>query len=725
MTMKGFGNKDKITKDSSRNYFKNIDKDKLISNAYVLISNGKIKEAEEIYNFLIKNKIYDPRILNNLGNIYLQLKQFNKAILLFEESIKKFPKSMESYTNLASLLTSKGKKDVAKKILNRAIELNPKYLSAYSNLAGIYVGERNFKKAELNLRKSLEINPKDINSLVNLACVLRDLGNSKQAERFLRNALEINPQYDLALINLGAVLSELGEVDEGEFILKKALTINPNSSIAINNLGNIFTKKNKLNEAELCYRKAIQINSNFSLAYNNLGSLLSKKGNLTEAETFTKKAIKHNPKFELAYVNLGSIKIDLDKLSEAEELFLNAIKINENYNYAYTNLFRLYEKTNNTKKLKRTIDSLNNNIVIINEILMYKARIAFREKDYISAKKSITKVSDEWISKTDHHTNILFWSFKAFIEEKNKNYDEAFECFEKSQLNLKYKDCDPKIFQNYIKTYRKNLDSKEYINKNKSTKRCESSTVFLIGFPRSGTTLLDTILRSHPEIDVLEEKPLINSVEQIIKSKYNYSLDELDKLNEKELEFLRNHYLEILKNNCDKNKNAKILIDKFPFQTVSLPLINLLFPNSKIIFTHRNPYDTVLSCFQQSFEPNNAMSNFRSIESASKIYNLTMNMWLDYKTKLDIKYISSKYEDLIEDFDTQILKILNFLDVNWNENIKNYRETAYKRVKINTPSSSQVVQPLYKTSIQKWRNYRKYFENSYKYLDKWVNYFNY
>ena len=79
---------------------------------------------------------------------------------------------------------------------------------------------------------------------------------------------------------------------------------------------------------------------------------------------------------------------------------------------------------------------------------------------------------------------------------------------------------------------------------------------------------------------------------------------------------LLNHYLKILKESCD-NKNAKILIDKFPFQTVCLPLINLLFPNSKIIFTHRNPYDSVLSCFQQSFEPNNAMANFRSIESVS------------------------------------------------------------------------------------------------------------
>ena len=722
--MKGFGENDKTNKKAIEKKTNSFQKDKLISKALSFHSKGKIKEALEIYNFLIKNKIYDPRVINNLGSIYSQLKQFDKAILLFNESIKKFPNSLEAYPNLANVLVINGKSDIAKKILQRAIKLNPNYLMPYSKLASIYVGEGDFEKAELFLRKSVEINSKDINSLVNLSCVLKDLGKPKEAEEFLRNALEINPMHEIALSNLGAVLNDLEKIDEGEQFLKKVLTLNPTSPMALNNLGNILTKKKKNKDAELCYRKAIKCKSNFSLAYNNLGSLLSKQGDLIEAEKFTEKAITYNPKFELAYVNLGSIKIDLDKLSEAEELFLSAIEINNNYNYAFRNLFRLYEKTNNISKLKTKIETFNENKNIINEILMFKARISFREKDFAKAKNLIDQVTNEWIKNTDHSTNLLYWSFRAFIEEKVKNYDEAFKCFEKSQLNLKYEDLNPKIFQNYIHTYRKNLDNKTFKAKKKTSIKNKFSPVFLIGFPRSGTTLLDTILRSHPEIDVLEEKPLINSVEQVIKSKFKCSLDELHKLNIDDVEFLSNHYLKILKNNCD-NKKAKILIDKFPFQTVCLPLINLLFPNSKIIFTHRNPYDTVLSCFQQSFEPNNAMSNFRSIESTSKIYDLTMNMWIGYKTKLNINFITSKYEDLIEDFDTHISRILNFLDVEWNDNIKNYRDTAYKRGKINTPSSSQVVQPLYKSSIDKWKNYEKYFKSSHKYLEKWLSFFNY
>ena len=236
---------------------------------------------------------------------------------------------------------------------------------------------------------------------------------------------------------------------------------------------------------------------------------------------------------------------------------------------------------------------------------------------------------------------------------------------------------------------------------------------------------MDSILRSHYQIDVLEEKPILQSVEKIIRIKYKYSLNEIHRLNQEQIRTLREYYFKNLKDNSDKDKDAKILIDKFPFQTVCLPLINLLFPNAKIIFTHRHPYDTVLSCFQQAFEPNNAMSNFRSIYSSARIYNLTMDVWVNYKDKLDLKYVMSKYETLIDDFDNHISKVLSFLNLEWDQNIKNYRDTALNRGKINTPSSSQVIQPLYKTSIEKWRKYEKYFEDSRIYLDKWVNYFKY
>ena len=251
----------------------------------------------------------------------------------------------------------------------------------------------------------------------------------------------------------------------------------------------------------------------------------------------------------------------------------------------------------------------------------------------------------------------------------------------------------------------------------------DSNLIFLIGFPRSGTSLLDTILRSHPDIEVIEEQPIFPTIEKLVQQKFNTKLDNIYSISENNIKLLRKQYFELLKEHTDIK--GKHLIDKMPLHTSRLPLINLLFPNAKIIFTHRQPYDTILSCFQQSFKLNSAMANLVSLKSSSIMYDQVMNAWDIYKNNLPLDFITSKYEHLIEDFDDHTLKILEFLGVGWDENVRNYRKTALERGKINTPSFSQVVQPLYKSSIKKWKNYEKYFENCHQYLEKWVTYFDY
>tara|TARA_B100000214_G_scaffold290087_1_gene219778 strand:+ start:1361 stop:2002 length:642 start_codon:yes stop_codon:yes gene_type:complete len=211
--------------------------------------------------------------------------------------------------------------------------------------------------------------------------------------------------------------------------------------------------------------------------------------------------------------------------------------------------------------------------------------------------------------------------------------------------------------------------------------------------------------------------------ENLVKEKFNIKIDDLFNISEDNLIILRQQYFELLRKY--KTKDVNLFIDKLPLNTVSLPLINILFPKAKIIFTHRQPYDTVLSCFQQCFTPNNAMANLVSLKLSSIMYDQVINSWDIYKKNLPLDFITSKYEHLIEDFDNHIMKVLKFLGVGWDENVRNYKKTALERVRINTPSSSQVVQALYNSSIDKWKNYEKYFEDCHQYLEKWVLYFDY
>ena len=566
-------------------------------------------------------------------------------------------------------------------------------------------------------------NLEEANTIILKAFNFHSQGNIKEAAKYYQYFINQGYSDHRVFSNYGAILKDLGKLKEAEVSTLKAIEINPNNAAAHSNLGGILKDLGKLKEAEVSTLKAIELNPNYAIAHSNLGGILQDLGKLKEAEVSTLKAIQLNPGYAIAHSNLGGILQDLGKLKEAELSTLKAIQLNPGFANAYFNLFLYYEKINNLEKLKKSLDKFKKIDSIENEQMLFRARLNFRNKKHQTALELINNISPEWVEQSNNNQKKIYWNFKASINDKVGNYDLAYSCFEKSQKDPSYDRFSQDSYLNYINTYKRSINSKKKIFNRINDGIIDSNLAFLIGFPRSGTTLLDTILRSHKDIEVIEEKPLISGVEKLVKRKFKLKLDNLFEISEDNIIILRQHYFEILKEHM--NPKGKLLIDKFPLHTSKLPLINILFPNAKIIFTHRHPYDTVLSCFQQCFKPNEAMVNLVSLHSSSKIYNEVMNAWDIYKNNLPINFITSKYEYLIENFDSHILKILEFLGVDWDENVRNYRKTAIERDKINTPSSSQVIQPLYKSSINKWKNYEKYFEDCHQYLEKWVSYFDY
>ena len=627
-----------------------------------------------------------------------------------------------AHSNLGNILRDLGKLQEAELSTRKAIEINPDYAMAHNNLGGILNDLGKLQEAELSTRKAIEIKPDYTMAHNNLGGILNDLGKLQEAELSTRKAIALNPNLADAYYNLGIILKNLGNLKDAELSTRKAIEIKADYTMAHNNLGGILNDLGKLQEAELSTRKAIALNPNLADAYYNLGIISQNLGNLKDAEKSYRKAIQLNHNFANAYSNLGNVLSDLGKLQDAEFSYRKAIKIDPNLAEAYFNLFSFYEKINNLEKLKESLNEFNTIKNVKNELILFNARLSFRGKEYETAKELIDNISVEWIENINSTQNTIFWGYKAFIEDKVRNYDIAYACFEKSQKNPSYDKYSKDLYLDYISTYKKTITNKKSITNNLNNGIKDSNLAFLIGFPRSGTTLLDTILRSHKDIEVIEEKPLISTIEQLIKEKFNTTLDNIYDLSRDNIIILRNKYFELLTKYA--NQESILLVDKLPLHTVSLPLINLLFPNAKIIFTHRHPYDTVLSCFQQNFKPNEAMANLINLESSSIMYDQVMNAWDIYKNNLPLNFITSKYEHLIEEFDNHTFQILEFLGVGWDDNVKNYRQTALES-KINTPSSSQVVQPLYKSSIEKWKNYEKYFDDCHQYLEKWISYFHY
>jgi hypothetical protein len=236
--------------------------------------------------------------------------------------------------------------------------------------------------------------------------------------------------------------------------------------------------------------------------------------------------------------------------------------------------------------------------------------------------------------------------------------------------------------------------------------------------------LLDTILRSHPSIEVLEEIPIVNRFIDHLYINKGFSLEDLENTDPKLIKEMRDYYFNQIES-YKKNKNKKITIDKMPLNLVHVGEILRFFPNAKFILALRHPYDCVLSCFMQNFMLNHAMANFLNLDDTLKLYDLTMSLWKRYTNVFTIDHHLIRYEDVVSNFKKIIGDLLKFLNVKWSDNVIEFYKTAEKRGIINTPSYNQVSQPIYSNSMYRWKNYEKEFSKSNISLENWVKEFNY
>ena len=158
-----------------------------------------------------------------------------------------------------------------------------------------------------------------------------------------------------------------------------------------------------------------------------------------------------------------------------------------------------------------------------------------------------------------------------------------------------------------------------------------------------------------------------------------------------------------------------------PLNIFELPLIDYLFPTAKFIFAQRHPMDVLLSNWRQNYKLNDAMANMVNLDRIAEMYDLAMKHLITAQSKLHLNVHTVRYERIVSDPKVELSKLLNFLEVDWEEKMLNYRDTALKRKKINTPSYSQVIKPLYLSSCFHWVNYRNELDFYQKYLSEWLD----
>ena len=247
---------------------------------------------------------------------------------------------------------------------------------------------------------------------------------------------------------------------------------------------------------------------------------------------------------------------------------------------------------------------------------------------------------------------------------------------------------------------------------------------FLVGFPRSGTTLLNQVLDGHPAIQAIEEKPLASRITAGLRAMprgYPFALADLDAV---DVAWLRDGYFRSAAEHGAADP-SRLLLDKFPANTVLAGMLQRVFPSARFVLALRHPCDVVLSCFMQHFELNNTMANFCTLADTVALYTRVMDLWQAWRDALPLHVHTVRYEDVVDDFDGQVGALCDFLGVPWRDDLRDFSAKALERGRINTPSYEQVSRPIYREARYRWERYRAFLEPHLPALQPYIERFGY
>lgn len=372
-------------------------------------------------------------------------------------------------------------------------------------------------------------------------------------------------------------------------------------------------------------------------------------------------------------------------------------------------LGQLLVEANQFELLEKFCGLIDGIEIFPNVSLLLQSEIAVNKRDYNNALGLLDRVNVDIIL---GDVKSSFFHKRAGILEKLGRYEEAYKNFVKQNKELQKKGFDPTAFEKRCVEVAKSTFM--------SSADPHSNYFQMLGFPRSGTTLLENILSSHPAIETFEEIPSWTAVMQLRDMMKTPSFELPSSFSQ---QANKRYYEEI--NRRRHKQDASIFIDKMPIQSAHASFMKKLFPEKRYIFSIRHPFDVVLSCFKQNFTNNIAMEAFTTFEDSCRRYDFVMSQWFGVYNLSSPEVCYVRYDDLVTDLKPTAERVLAFLGVEWVDSIQDFAKNAEDR-KVRTPSYAKVRQGLSIGVQSSWAKYDFLFKRKEaRVLDKWVAFFGY
>ena len=618
---------------------------------------------------------YEKRLRNtNMTNIDLletglkcyQLGNLDAAEKHFRQVVSRDSSNIHGLNLLGMVCVNTGRPEEAVQLITQALKINPVDAQAHGNLGLAYQRMGNLVLAERHFRKSTEIDANKPTIWNSLGNVLREKGQASDAIKVYESTLKVEGNYAECWTNLSQALVDLGEFDRAFQAVSRALQIDPTLPEAHNQLAEAYRKTFKFDLAISAYKKSLELDPTLYESMLGLATAYRESEDSEAALTVLSRLIRLEPRHAKAYTVLGILKEQLGDTAAAADCFKKSIELAPDVISPHYNLSQI------------------------------KGRKSSEEE--ILAMERFQKMTGLSHQDRGH----LYFSLGEAYDQQGQT-DKAFKAWlTANQIKAERFPYDPD-------ERKQHRDSTIEYSQALATRLTETPSqevrqlVFVIGMPRSGTSLTDQILSSNTNVSSLGEVGYADEMAVQVKELTGTLFPQgLSGLSQEDIGLLR---ADFLKKIPLKHSNYQVLIDKTPMNFQFLGLLAEVFPSAKFIHCRRNPMDNCFSIFKLSFADHQEYAH--ELTALGRHYRLYEGMMDKWKEMYPHRILDVYYEDTVADIEAQCVHLVEFLGLAFEPEMLEFYSS--ERL-VRTPSASQVRQPIYKTSVQAWKKYEQHLQ---------------
>jgi tetratricopeptide (TPR) repeat protein len=696
---------------------------------------GRLDQAAACYSAVLEREPDDPGALHLLGLVSYQQGKLDRAVDLIGQAVAVHPQAAPFHCNLAEVYRARGELDRAVACCREALRLQPSYLEAHNNLGMALLARKDAAGAVEQFRAAISLRPGEAMLHNNLASALRAAGNRDAAIDQCRAAIQLNPQLAEAHSNLGQMLLERYQRARALFHCREAVRLRPDLPEAQNNLGNVLREQGEIAEAKLCYAEALRLAPRLALTYSNFGQALQEEGSLVEALACYREGLSFDPNSARIHANLASALQEQQELDESEQHFQKAIGLAPEFAEAHNGLGSLLHERGrypqavaacrevirlraeyapghvNLGHILEELGSFDEALASFREALRHDPenvhayalmatmlRGKFPAEDMEAARRLLAQPNQL----PRRRIPLLFGL--AQVLDAQGDYPGASELLREANARsvelwrrqgLAYdRQAHSRFVDNLCSTF-----TPEYFKRVAGSGSNTERPIFIVGLPRSGTTLTEQILASHSRVHGAGE---LNFAQQMFDSlpRYMNTADPpfacLSRIDVAVVQRMTGWHLDRLN---ELDARADRVADKMPDNYLYLGLLATLYPKAKFIHCRRELRDIAVSCWMQHFRNIRWASDQDDIAHRFLDYRRLMEHW---RAALPVPVLEVDYEDTVADLEAVARRLVGWCGLEWEPACLAFHE---KSRPIRTASLTQVRQPIYTRSVARWKNY--------------------